>query len=108
MDGKAEVEATFHAHCTGNGPHALALPLDGVELIGEVLLDGARAFPVALAAPKVGYTLPVRGSGSHKIVLRFRAAVSVTPDDPRDGAGPGRRAVKFTAPRLVQPERIRC
>ncbi len=57
IDGAAEVDAVFVAHALGEGPAKLELPLEGVQLVGDVLLDGARVHPVALAAPSVGYAL---------------------------------------------------
>ncbi|HEY7329435.1 MAG TPA: hypothetical protein VH592_17485 [Gemmataceae bacterium] len=91
-DGKqAEFVAVFSAHSLGNEPTLLSVPLAGVQLIGEVLLDGARIAP--LAAPQAGYALTVRGRGRHKIEMRFRVPVIGTEED---------RNVMFTAPPLLR------
>jgi hypothetical protein len=89
----AEFSAVFSAHTLSNEPSALIVPLAGVQLAGEVLLDGARVAPFALAAPQSGYSLPVRGHGRHKIELCFRVPVVGTAED---------RNVLFTAPPLVR------
>jgi hypothetical protein len=101
-DRAAEFAAVFAAHSLADEA-TLALPLDGVQLIGDVWLDGARALPVALpphkpAAPatgpdKPGYALAVKGRGSHKVEMRFRAPLAPT------AAG---QAVQLTLPPLVQ------
>jgi hypothetical protein len=91
-EGKqAEFTAVFSAHSLSDGPSTVLVPLTGVGLVGEVLLDGARVAP--LAAPQAGYSLPVRGRGRHKIELRFRVPVVGTDTD---------RNVLFTAPPLVR------
>jgi hypothetical protein len=91
-DGAAEFTAVFEAHALADEAK-LAVPLDGVELVGDVLLDGARTLPAALPAPQAGYALPVQGAGRHKVELRFRVPVTA--------AGEG-RDVSFTVPRLTQ------
>jgi hypothetical protein len=93
VDGAAEFDATYQAYCLGKEPATLALPLDGVSHVGDVWLDGARAFPAAATPPQPGFTLALSGRGLHKIELRFRAGVT------RAG---GDRDVQFTAPRLLQ------
>jgi hypothetical protein len=91
-EGKqAEFTAAFSAHSLSDEPSMLIVPLAGVGLIGEVLVDGARVAPQA--APQVGYSLPVRGRGRHKVELRFRVPVVGTAED---------RNVLFTAPPLVR------
>jgi hypothetical protein len=91
-EGKqAEFAAVFSAHSLSDGPSTLIVPLAGVQLIGEVLLDGARVAP--LAAPQDGYSLLVRGRGRHKIEMRFRVPVVGTVED---------RNVLFTAPPLLR------
>src|SRR5262249_11456826 len=93
VKGVAEFDAVFQAHSLADGVATLALPLEGVRLEGDVLLDGARAHPQALPARQAGYALKVRGKGRHKVELRFRVPV----------AGRGEhRQVRFGAPRLVQ------
>lgn len=91
-EGKqAEFAAVFSAYSLSAGASTLSVPLSGVQLVGEILLDGARAAP--LAAPQSGYTLPVHGRGRHKIELRFRAPIVGTVED---------RNVLFTAPPLLR------
>ncbi len=90
-EGQAEFAAVFSAHCLIDEASTLTLPLAGVQLIGDVLLDGARAAPLALPAPQAGYALPLRGRGRHKIELRFRAPIQGTAED---------RNVLFTVPPL--------
>jgi hypothetical protein len=91
--GAAEFEAVFHVRCPDDGPAPLPIPLGGVELEGEVWLDGARAHPTAAAPPQTGYVLKVARAGRHEVRLRFRAPVTVTAAD---------RAVRFGVPRLPQ------
>jgi hypothetical protein len=90
--GAAEFTAVFEAQALADEAR-LALPLDGVQLFGDVLLDGARTLPAALPAPQAGYALPVTGQGRHKVELRFRVPVAA--------AGEGRE-VRFAVPRLAQ------
>jgi hypothetical protein len=96
-EGKqAEFVAVFSAHSLGDGPSNLIVPLAGVQLVGEVLLDGARVAP--LAAPQAGYSFSVRGRGRHKIELHIRVPVVGTKED---------RNVMFTAPPLLR-SRLVC
>jgi hypothetical protein len=76
VDKVAQFDAVFQVHCLGDEVVSLPLPLEGVELQGDVWLDGARAHLVALAPPQVGYALKVRGSGRHKIELHFQVRVT--------------------------------
>jgi hypothetical protein len=93
VKGVAEFDAVFQVHALSEEPGALLLPLDGVQLRGDVLLDGARAFPVAAAAPKVGYFIRVKGKGRHKIELKFRVPARVVGEA---------QTIIFTGPRLAQ------
>ncbi len=88
---RAEFLAIFSAYSLNDSQSALLIPLSGVQLVGEVLLDGARTAP--LAAPRGGYTLSVRGRGRHKIEIHFRVPVIGTIED---------RNVLFTLPSLVR------
>jgi hypothetical protein len=99
VDGAAEVDAVFAVHALGEEPAKLELPLEGVQLVGDVLLDGARVHPIALAEPRVGYALPVRGAGRHKVELRFRVPA---PGGEEGKTTSGIRQVRFSLPRLVQ------
>ena len=90
---EVEFTAVFSAHCLGDAPSTLTLPLSGVRLVGDVFLDGARAALQSLPAPQAGYSLKVSGRGRHRIELRFRAPVVGTAED---------RNVLFTVPPLVR------
>jgi hypothetical protein len=89
--GQAEFRAVFSAYSQTDEASSLALPLAGVQLMDDVLLDGARVAPLALPAPQVGYSLPLRGRGRHKIEVRFRTPIVGTVED---------RNVLFTVPPL--------
>src|SRR5262249_38734798 len=73
----AELKAEFQAYCFGDGPATLNLPLDGVQLSGETLLDGARAYPASVKSPLLGYTLTIDKNSSplHRISMRFSAPI---------------------------------
>src|SRR5262249_29690079 len=88
--GVAEFEAEFQAHCFGE-EGTLTVPLAGVELL-DALLDGAAAYPVALAPQQVGYALPVKGRGSPPLRLRFSVRLS---------AGGDERELRFGVPELL-------
>jgi hypothetical protein len=96
VNGIAEFDAVFHAHTLGDAPSTLTLPLGGIQILGDVLLDGARVPPLALPGARTGYTLPVRSAGRHKVELRFRVAAGSA------GQTPGIRQVRFSVPPLVQ------
>ncbi len=93
VEGQAEFHAVFSAQCLSDEPVALAVPLGGVQLIGGILLDGARADPLALPAPRAGFSIRLHGRGRHKIELRFRTSVAGTSED---------RNVLFSVPPLVR------
>lgn len=75
-DGYAAFQAEFVADCLGEGA-TLNLPLEGVQLEGDALLDGAPAYLTAAQAPQTGYDLRIekRGPPLHRVQLRFRAPV---------------------------------
>jgi hypothetical protein len=93
QDDQAEFTAVFSVQCLTDDSATLAVPLGGVQLVGDIRLDGARAVPLALPAPQSGYSLQLRSAGRHKVELRFRAPVAGTPED---------RNVLFRAPPLVR------
>jgi hypothetical protein len=80
-NGAAEFQAEFQAHAFGEEPAVLPVPLDGVEL-REASLDGAAAYPLALAAPQAGYSVSIKGRGRHSLRLRFNVPLQGTADDP--------------------------
>jgi hypothetical protein len=90
-DRAAEFAAVFTAHALADRA-VLTLPLDGVQLAPEVLVDGARAHPVVLPRPQVGYALDLKGRGRHKVELRFRVPVT----------GGADHAVQCSLPPLLQ------
>ncbi len=92
-DDQAEFRAVFSVQCWTDDSTTLAVPLGGVQLFGDVRLDGVRTIPLALPAPQTGYSLPVRGVGRHKIEMHFRVPVVGTAKD---------RNVLFKAPPLVR------
>jgi hypothetical protein len=77
----------------------LVLPFDGVQLVGEMLLDGAKVLPRTLAAPRVGYEISVRGKGEHVLEMRFRVPISTLGE-----AESGMRQVRCGLPRLAQSQ----
>lgn len=81
----AEIKAEFQVYCFGDRPVVLHLPLEGVQLDGETLLDGARVYPGAARPPLAGYTLKIENAatGLHRVNARFRVPVSST-DDARE------------------------
>ena len=96
-EGQAEFDAAFQVYCFTDESTPLTVPLDGVQLSGDVLLDGAPVQATALPAPLAGFTLPVKGRPKageppHKVELHFRTPVTGTPEE---------RNVQFTAPRLA-------
>ena len=98
VDGVGEFDAVFSAYCFTDETIALTVPLDGVQLTGDVLLDGSAVQAAALPAPQAGFTIPVKGrskSGEppHRLELHFRTPVTGTTHE---------RNIQFTAPRLAQ------
>jgi hypothetical protein len=93
VENQAEFTAVFAVQCLCDEPTSLAVPLGGVQFVGDVLVDGARVDPLALPAPQSGLSIRVRGRGRHKIELRFRSAVAGSEED---------RNVLFTVPPLVK------
>ncbi len=91
VEGQAEFAAVFSAYSTTDAATRLTLPWSDVQLIGDVLLDGARAWPSTLPAPQGGCSLKLQGRGRHKIELRFRAPILGTRED---------RNVMFAVPPL--------
>ncbi len=89
----AEFDAVFESYSLVEGAAPLSLPLDGVRLEGDVLVDGARALPQALPAPRSGVAVSLRGAGRHRIEVHFRVPVTV-----EDGVS----GLRFGAPRAAQ------
>jgi hypothetical protein len=93
VEGQAEFKALFSAQCLTDEPVALAVPLGGVQLTGNVRVDGAPADALALPAPRDGFSIRLHGRGRHKIELHFRTSVAGTAED---------RNVLFTVPPLLR------
>jgi hypothetical protein len=88
-----EFQAELLVHSFEESPIWLHVPLLGVQIQDDVLLDGARTLPVAEPAPKNGLSLRVEGRGAHVVRMRFRVPVQGTEDH---------KAVEFTGPRPPQ------
>ncbi len=93
VDGMAEFNVEFSLHCQGAEEAAILIPLEGVQLQGEVWLDGAPARPTAAVPPQVGYLLKARGRGRHKVEMSFRVPLLAQAEE---------REVQFGLPRLLQ------
>jgi hypothetical protein len=93
VGGAAELRAVYQVWCPTDEPVSLALPLDGVQLQEDILLDGARAYVTAARPPQAGYVLRVKERGLHTVRVRFRVPVQVQGDE---------RLVSFTGPGLLQ------
>jgi hypothetical protein len=78
-----EFKTEYLVHALNDSPSVLLLPLDGVQLVGETLLDGARVYPSAARPPATGYTLRIekRSPPLHRIQMRFRVAVDVAGEE---------------------------
>ncbi len=98
VNDRAEFTATLQAYSFANGATLLELPFDEVQLIGDVLVDGKRAWPTALPAPRNGYLLRLSEPGRHNIELRFQTALTRTSEDE------GTRQVRCSVPSLVQSQ----
>jgi hypothetical protein len=92
-DGAAEFDAEFSVLCLDDQEAPVLIPLEGVQLQGDVWLDGAPARPSAATPPQVGYVLKAAGRGRHKVELRFRVPLAATAED---------RNVQFGIPRSLQ------
>lgn len=88
----AEFRAEFRVHAFAE-KSTLTLPLAGVQLMPDVLIDGAKAHPQTLEAPREGYTLETKGRGTHMVSLRFSVAIPASGEE---------RGVRFTVPELLQ------
>jgi hypothetical protein len=88
----AEFEAVYQAQSFEDRAVTLTLPLTGVQLQDEVLLDGATAYPTALG-PQGGYSVKIEGRGAHTLRVRFRVGVQADSEN---------REFQFVAPRLTQ------
>jgi hypothetical protein len=88
-----EFQAEWLIHSFEESPAWLHVPLLGVQIQDDVLLDGARTLPVVEPAPKNGLSLKVEGLGAHIVRMRFRVPIQGTEDH---------NAVEFTGPRPPQ------
>jgi hypothetical protein len=73
--GSVHVDATLQVYCPGADPATLILPLDGIKLDREPLLDGAPAALTSLPGMRTGEVLAISGAGMHKVQLSFIAPV---------------------------------
>ena len=97
VEGAAEFDAAFQAYSFSDEA-TLTLPLDGVQLTGAVLVDGAPVQATALPASQRRFhdstERPFQSRrAAHKVELHFRTPVT--------GAA-GERNLQFTVPRLAQ------
>lgn len=81
-----DVTAKYQIHSQKAGEQTVALPLSGVRL-SKATLDGREAFPDAGAPDR--FQIPIRGSGSHELIVQFSVPVQSAGTD---------RDVKFSAP----------
>jgi len=75
-DGIARFDVVYDLH-TAKDRETLMLPLAGVQLLDQSLLDGALVFPTA---QKNAYAIPIPGKGSHQLRLSFTARVTANND----------------------------
>lgn len=88
-DNLVHFEATYDVFSAVDDAR-LAIPLTGVQLGDQTLLDGAPAFPVV---QKSGFALAVPTKGNHQVRLTFTVRLA-TGNDQVD--------LKFTIPKLAQ------
>jgi hypothetical protein len=92
-DGFADIEAVYSLQ-TFVESAAFLLPLDGVDLLDGALLDGTKAFPVALPPPQTGYTVRITGPvGVHVLRVPFRVSIQGTGEE---------RDLRFLIPQTPQ------
>ncbi|HLN30033.1 MAG TPA: hypothetical protein VK395_19985 [Gemmataceae bacterium] len=92
--GTADFLAEFQVHSFDDSPADLAIPLSGIEL-RDALLDDNPAYPMSLPPPLNGYTIKVKGRGSHRLRLHFAV--------PKLGAGQ-EEELRFAIPELLQSQ----
>jgi hypothetical protein len=92
-DRGVEVEAEWKVQSFEDHLATIYLPLKGAQIHEDVLLDGARTYPVVEKAPKSGISLKMEGRGLHTVRMHFRVPVQESQDQ---------RDVEFTAPRPPQ------
>jgi hypothetical protein len=87
-DGKADgdsliFKAEFQVYCNEKRPTSVHLPLDGVQLDGDTLVDGVRVFPLAAKPPLAGYTLRINPATDplHRVTSHFRTRVNASGDE---------------------------
>jgi hypothetical protein len=102
-DRSARFEAVLQVYCPAAGPATLELPLAGVVLLPDPLLDGAR---VPLTPTPAGFALKVAGAGLHKVQLSFTTDVNPLapplPRGARGGEGGEAFETRFTVPCVAQ------
>ncbi|MFL5241343.1 MAG: hypothetical protein ACJ8FY_04490 [Gemmataceae bacterium] len=88
-----EFEAELNIQSFEDRLTTINVPLKGAQVHEDVLLDGARTYPLVEKAPKNGISLKIEGRGLHTVRMHFRVPVEETQDQ---------RDVEFTAPRPAQ------
>jgi hypothetical protein len=76
-------KAEFQVYCNEKPPTSVHLPLDGVQLDGETLVDGVRVFPLAAKPPLAGYTFRINPATDplHRVTMHFRTRVNAAGDE---------------------------
>ena len=92
-DAQAKMEVLYEIHSFKDKTN-LVVPLVGVQLGEGAFLDGAPAF---LAPVKNGYSVSIRGPGSHHLRLSFSVPVRVAPKTEQSD-------LQCTIPKLSQNE----
>ncbi len=72
QDDLARFDAIYDLHA-GKDQDTLVLPLSGVQLLDQTLLDGTLVYPTV---QKNSYIIPIRGKGPHQLRLSFTARVT--------------------------------
>jgi hypothetical protein len=92
-DDRADFEALFQIHNFDALPTTLALPLTGVRVQDQPLLNGAVAYLRAAHPPQLGYQVRIDQPGAHVLRLRFQVPLHRLGEE---------RELSFSIPRVVQ------
>ncbi len=77
---RAEFTAHFRVHSFTEDSTTVMIPLGGVQL-QRARCNGADIHPIAVRVPREGYTLEVRGRGSHDLVVQFAVPIQANGED---------------------------